>query len=776
MTRLENPVAGRVRHKLTSILTLLLILTAGSATAQNTTGEPEPPVPVQVDHLVRLLADPAVAAWLQARSGADAPRDPIAAPARDTDATADMGMLQAAVTSAKKRLETLLSAAAALPAETDYALTVWQLEMSHDDMLRSLSFVALFLLAGLFGESLFRSATRRVRRRITADAGCDAAVRLGRTLARGLLDLLAAGVFALFSLCLFFLFDWQPIVELLVFSLLVAFLILRLAHIITTFLLAPRILPLRLIPVGDGIAKRLHGWILALTAAAALGGLFLSALDDLGFFPTSSVLIWAAISLIVTLLAILLVWRTRRTVTAYLRTPSEGDGSDEPTDATASGGQRFRSTLADLWPPAATLYLLLTWGAAVLGAHALAWTLVILALVPLADAVLQAIVANACAAAQTPACRHARTMDGEDIPSELDGPSTFPVARRAVRAVIMLTGMVTLVEMWGYDVSAMAQAGGTTAAVMEAVFNVVVTVLLADLAWYATKTAIDGKLVALGGGAATPGESGEGGGVAGPGARQRTLLPLVRNFIMIVLAVMTTLIVLSSIGVDIGPLLAGAGVVGLAIGFGAQTLVRDIVAGVFFLLEDAFRVGEYVEVGELRGTVETISLRSMKLRHHRGQVHTLPFGEIPSLTNYSRDWIIMKLEFRVPFDTDLVKFKKLVKKVGAELAEHPEYGQHILEPVKSQGVRRMEEFNMVVGVKFMTKPGEQWVIRRETYQRILTAMDAAGIRLASRHVQVEVTGANGTAPLPEAIKKAATAAAEPLIAPIGPPLPVPDTP
>ncbi|MCB1832503.1 MAG: mechanosensitive ion channel, partial [Geminicoccaceae bacterium] len=109
-------------------------------------------------------------------------------------------------------------------------------------------------------------------------------------------------------------------------------------------------------------------------------------------------------------------------------------------------------------------------------------------------------------------------------------------------------------------------------------------------------------------------------------------------------------------------------------GFGAQALVRDIVSGVFFLIDDAFRVGEYIEMGELRGTVESISLRSLRVRHHRGAVHTIPFGELKSLTNYSRDWVMMKLEFRVPFDTDLKLAKKLVKQIDQELRANPDYG------------------------------------------------------------------------------------------------------
>ena len=196
---------------------------------------------------------------------------------------------------------------------------------------------------------------------------------------------------------------------------------------------------------------------------------------------------------------------------------------------------------------------------------------------------------------------------------------------------------------------------------------------------------------------------------------------------------------------------------GLAIGFGAQSLVKDIVSGIFFLIDDAFRVGEYVEIDQLRGTVEKISIRSLQIRHHRGAVHTLPFGEVKSMTNYSRDWVIMKLEFRVPFDTDLNLVKKLIKNVGAELTANEDYGDGIIQTLKSQGVRRMEEFNMVVGVKFMTRPGEQWTVRRDAYQKVRDAFEANGIRMAERNVKVEIAGDDR---LSEEERKAVTAAAQ----------------
>ena len=219
--------------------------------------------------------------------------------------------------------------------------------------------------------------------------------------------------------------------------------------------------------------------------------------------------------------------------------------------------------------------------------------------------------------------------------------------------------------------------------------------------------------------------------------RLQTVAPVLRNFLFVALLTIATLVCLASLNVNITPILAGAGVIGIALGFGSQTLVRDIISGVFFLSEDAFRIGEYIQVGTTRGTVEGIAIRSVRLRHHRGPVHTLPFGEIKQLTNYSRDWIIMKLEFLLAFGTDLQKVKRVVKKVGEELSEHPTLGTALLDRVKSQGVRRMEPTGIVVGIKFMATPGSQvYLLRREIYQRLLEAFEENGIGFARPQVLV----------------------------------------
>jgi moderate conductance mechanosensitive channel len=221
------------------------------------------------------------------------------------------------------------------------------------------------------------------------------------------------------------------------------------------------------------------------------------------------------------------------------------------------------------------------------------------------------------------------------------------------------------------------------------------------------------------------------------GSRIGTLLMLLRKFMLVVIIVMAVLIILSSLGVNIGPLIAGAGVFGLAIGFGAQTLVKDIISGMFFLIDDAFRVGDYVECGSAKGTVVQISLRSLTLRHPRGQLYVLPFGDIGSVTNLSRDYVIMKLDFRVRYDADQEKIRKIIKKkVYQPIMDDPELGPKLLEPIKSQGVREMDDSAMIMRVKYKTKPGDQFGIRREVYRLMQEAFKEEGIEFAHRNVTV----------------------------------------
>ncbi len=303
--------------------------------------------------------------------------------------------------------------------------------------------------------------------------------------------------------------------------------------------------------------------------------------------------------------------------------------------------------------------------------------------------------------------------------------------QRGARILILAALGAWGLRLWGYRLPYAAEITG-------AVFDSLVTLVLALMFWRLASGYIERKIKE-----ATPEEEenkeedDEWGAAANRG-RSYTLLPMVRKFIGTVLVVMVTLIVLSSIGVDIGPLLAGAGVLGLAIGFGAQKLVADVFSGFFYLLDDAFRVGEYMEAGGVSGAVEAITLRNVMLRHHRGMLQIVPYSELGAITNFMRGGIVVKFNLEFPYDSDIDKIRKIIKRVGQAMLQDPEFGEDFIQPVKSQGVREITSSVMVIRVKFTAKPGTHFVIRREAYRRITEALAAKGIHYAHRKVIVEL--------------------------------------
>ena len=252
--------------------------------------------------------------------------------------------------------------------------------------------------------------------------------------------------------------------------------------------------------------------------------------------------------------------------------------------------------------------------------------------------------------------------------------------------------------------------------------------LIADLIWQLAKAYIEFRLELTGHGSSADELARNG--------RLRTLLPIFRNALAVFIAVVAVLTILAGLGIQIMPLIAGAGIFGVAIGFGSQTLVKDILSGVFYMLDDAFRVGEYIQSGSYKGTVESFSLRSVKLRHHRGPLFTVPFGELGAVQNMSRDWVIDKMMIGITYDSNLDTAKKLIKQIGKELAADPEFKPHIIEPLKMQGVEQFGDYAIQIRMKMMTKPGEQFSIRRKALALIKKAFDANDIKFAFPTVQV----------------------------------------
>jgi small-conductance mechanosensitive channel len=217
-----------------------------------------------------------------------------------------------------------------------------------------------------------------------------------------------------------------------------------------------------------------------------------------------------------------------------------------------------------------------------------------------------------------------------------------------------------------------------------------------------------------------------------PHSRLGTLVPLLSGVGKSSILALALLSILISVGVNVWPLITGLSVFGLAIGFGSQTLVKDVVSGLFFLIDDAFRFGEYIETSGAKGTVEKISVRSVSLRHQRGALATVPYGQIGKIQNFSRDWVIEKLTFRVAFDTDVEKVRKLFKQIGLDIAADPEISGDLLEPFKSQGIADVEDGTLVIRAKFKAKAGKQTMIRRAALTAVHRAFRENGIQAVSK--------------------------------------------
>jgi small-conductance mechanosensitive channel len=212
-------------------------------------------------------------------------------------------------------------------------------------------------------------------------------------------------------------------------------------------------------------------------------------------------------------------------------------------------------------------------------------------------------------------------------------------------------------------------------------------------------------------------------------ARVLTLLPLFRKVVFTVLAVMVSLIVMSEMGINIVPLLTGAGVVGLAIGFGAQTLVKDVITGLFIIIEDTIAVGDYVDVGGHSGTVEALSIRTVRLRDPAGSVHTVPFSDVGTVLNYTKDYSNVVLNIGIGYGENVDEVMKVIEDLGREMTQDQTLAADILTPLEVQGVQSLDDSAVVIRARIRVRAGTQWGMKREFNRRMKNRFDELGIEI-----------------------------------------------
>jgi small-conductance mechanosensitive channel len=636
--------------------------------------------------------------WLEKAGVAEGAEQPAKA-AKSQSVTefiaSDLGRIRGHITE-------IVSAISTLPAAFSEAALGLEAEAEGGGSFPVDRLLAGFVALGFGAELLFRLATRRVRRRLDALPAASSAERMRLIAERFVFSAGLVLAFAVGSIGAFLGFDWPPLLREIVSSYLIAFVAIRVAVVLGQFLLSSRHDRFRIVPMEAAAARFWCRRLYAFVGWFALGFVTVQLLATVGFSASERELVAYALGLGLLTIALEAIWR---------RPVAPAAGADVPASENLGVSRGAHNTLL-------TVGSLLLWVLWVVRAMLSFWLLLIVITLPLAIAVTRRAVDHLLRPAG------AAPVD-EAVPTVL-----AVCVERGLRALLLISAVAVLAWGWGVPLSALSGQDTGWSLILHGVLSAVIILLVADVLWQATKAAIDRKLAETAD--AGPPNTDE----ARRRARIRTLLPIFRHVLFFLVIAVAAMMALAALGVQIGPLIAGAGVVGVAVGFGAQTLVRDIIAGMFYLLDDAFRVGEYIQSGNYKGTVEGFSLRSIKLRHHRGPLYTVPFGLLGAIQNQSRDWVIDKITIGVTYDSDIDLAKKLIKQIGLDLAKNPNFAPLIIEPLKMQGVDALGDFAVQLRAKMMTLPGEQFVIRRQAYSMIKKAFDANGIKFAYPTVQV----------------------------------------
>jgi len=592
----------------------------------------------------------------------------------------------------------------------------------------TLAGLAVIIALGLVLRWLFLRTTSDIRKNLINAARLGKLQFFGRLLSRMLLDALGVCIYILLTFALFAMFyrEGNPNYIVVSIYLIISYYIMLFAYG-ARVVFSPKAPSLRLFPMADEDASFLYQWILRIILIAGFFAGASSIFQIIGVSRQLSLAMYSSAGAFIILALVVMIWQSRKRVAQAIGTDEDDSGPD---------GRTLRAAFAGKWHYFAILYVLAAggiWVAKALNEENVTVVNLIISifLIPIVIGVDQWV--QRLLKIASGESRETIDLSGDAPPEteeqpepagKMDIANYIPLIRRFFRMFLVVFLFFGSLRLWGIDIAVGRMF-------TRSALSILLILLLSFITWQLIKARIDQKLKEE---MSDEEEGAEEGGAGG--SRMGTLLVLLRKFVFVVMFVMVALIILASLGVNIGPLIAGAGVFGLAIGFGAQTLVKDIIAGVFFLIDDAFRVGDFIEVSSTKGSVEHISLRSIRLRNAKGPVHTIPFGSMGTVTNMSRDYIITKLDFRVRYDTNVDKVRKTIKKINKAIAKDPEMGPNLLDKIKSQGVRELDDSAMIMRLKFKTVPGGQFGIRREVFRMIQESFAESGIEFAHRNVTV----------------------------------------
>ncbi len=628
------------------------------------------------------------------------------------------------ITFVTKRIEQLTSAAVTVGRSlTDVALLQrWFADLFLDIETRRIlldAFVKLVVVFSLAVAGFYvtmRGIASTVRPlRLPVDSGMSrkAAALLGRAM----IDLLPLLVFIAVAFLVLPFTVPRPQTRFVAVSLVNATLVVQASLLISRAVLAPYAPELRLFRLEDGTAAYLYVWIRRIVYLSLYGLVFSQSLLALGLGAAAREIMLHLVGLLVATMLVMLVLQNHRAVATWLL-------GNEEKRATRSGAWIIRRQLAEFWHIVAIVYVVgtyIVWALQIPGGFAYLFegtiaTIIVFTLARLLSrgvrrTIHRGLTVGPGLRARYPTLEHRANR-------------YVPVAGGVFRAV--LYSLATVISLAAWDVDVIGALGSATG--RSAVADILTILLVAALAivfWEGVSTFIESYLYA---------DDEEDVDRQLVSARMRTLLPLIRNAILVVLIVVVGLIVLAQLGVDTRPLLAAAGVVGLAIGFGSQKLVQDVINGMFILMEDTITVGDVVDLGGNAGLVEGMTIRTITLRNLAGEVYTIPFSEVSTVLNKTKDFSFAVLDVGVAYREDISLVMDVIVQVGAELQTDAQVGSFILEPLEMLGLDRFDDSAIIVRARIKTKPIKQFAVARAFNLRLKERFDELSIEIPFPHL------------------------------------------
>ena len=570
--------------------------------------------------------------------------------------------------------------------------------------------LALIFVVGMAAERLAKRLLRRFHNSIESQKPDGFGLRVFLAILRTILNFVAVTAFLAASYATMTLLAPAHEGRILALAFINANVIARVVLVVSRMFLAPYVPSMRLLPISDETAQYSLLWIRRLVYFLAYGYFLTEIMPALGASQAAYLLITKLLGLITAGMLIILIMQMRQDVAARIRGNSE-----------QAIGQ-IRDRVADIWHLIAILYVIITcgvWALEVPGGfdyvlRSTALSIIIIAVVYTLSLLIRNGLRRGFAISEEQKLRfpglEARTH------------RYLPVLNTGAQFILYGAAGLAVFRVWGFNaVGWLATPTGAT--LVKSAVNIMVIVIIALVVWELIGTGIERYLA---------GRDDDGKEVA-RGQRALTLLPLFRNIVMVTLAVLVTLSVLSEMGLDIGPLIAGAGIIGLAIGFGAQTFVKDVITGFFILIEDSVAVGDLVVIGDYRGKVEAISIRSIQLRDVHGDVHRIPFSEVTSTTNRSKIFSFASFDIGIAYREDVDHCMNVIREVGEEMRQDENFAATILEDIEIMGVQSFDDSAVIIRVRLKVAPGKQLGIQRAFNRLIKNRFDAEGIEIPFPH-------------------------------------------